>query len=232
MKNSENGRIRILLVFVLLAGLLAALFLTGYLRKSSREFEAQAAVARTKASLPRVNVALARPAASKSDLVLPGNITPLTEAAINARAEGYVKVRTADIGDRVRPGQLLAEIEAPELDQQVQQARAALSPQGQRDWHVSVRPTRNNSILTKARIRHPGGSQHIDRASPGRAFGSKRRETCRDRTITECFCDRASIDRIVPSEVGDGARDFEHSVIPPSRQRELFRGCLQHVSGS
>jgi RND family efflux transporter MFP subunit len=57
-------------------------------------------------------------------LELPGNIQAVTEAPILARADGYVKTRMVDIGDRVRAGQPVAEIEAPELDQQVLQAQA------------------------------------------------------------------------------------------------------------
>jgi RND family efflux transporter MFP subunit len=59
-------------------------------------------------------------------LVLPGNIQPVTEAPVLARASGYVRKRYADIGDRVKEGQVLAEIEAPELDQQIRQAQASL----------------------------------------------------------------------------------------------------------
>jgi RND family efflux transporter MFP subunit len=62
----------------------------------------------------------------ESDLVLPGNIQAVTEAPILARADGYIKSRLVDIGDRVRAGQPVAEIEAPELDQQVRQAQANL----------------------------------------------------------------------------------------------------------
>jgi RND family efflux transporter MFP subunit len=59
-------------------------------------------------------------------LVLPGNIQAVTEAPILARAEGYIKRRMVDIGDRVKAGQPIAEIEAPELDQQLLQAKASL----------------------------------------------------------------------------------------------------------
>jgi RND family efflux transporter MFP subunit len=61
-----------------------------------------------------------------SQLVLPGNIQAITEAPILARASGYLKQRLVDIGEEVKQGQLLAEIEAPELMQQVQQAKASL----------------------------------------------------------------------------------------------------------
>ena len=61
-----------------------------------------------------------------SSLVLPGNIQAVTEAPVLARASGYIKTRSADIGDRVKEGQVLAEIEAPELDQQIRQAQAGI----------------------------------------------------------------------------------------------------------
>ena len=51
----------------------------------------------------------------------------MTEAPVLARSTGYIKDRLVDIGDRVKAGQLLAEIEAPELDQQVEQAQASLN---------------------------------------------------------------------------------------------------------
>ena len=57
--------------------------------------------------------------------MLPGSIQALTEAPVLARANGYIRKRYADIGDRVTAGQLLAEIEAPELDAQVKQAKSA-----------------------------------------------------------------------------------------------------------
>ncbi len=59
-------------------------------------------------------------------LELPGNIQAITEAPILARSEGYIKSRLVDLGDRVRAGQPLAEIDAPELDEQVRQAKASL----------------------------------------------------------------------------------------------------------
>ena len=64
--------------------------------------------------------------AATASLVLPGNIQAVTEAPVLARASGYIKKRYADIGDRVKAGQVLAEIEAPELDQQILQANAAI----------------------------------------------------------------------------------------------------------
>ena len=61
------------------------------------------------------------------ELVLPGNARAFTDAPIYARASGYLKKLNVDIGSRVTQGQVLAEIETPELDQQLRQARADLT---------------------------------------------------------------------------------------------------------
>ena len=57
---------------------------------------------------------------------LPAEIKPYQEALIYARASGYVKRWLVDLGDQVRTGQLLAEIDTPELNQQLAQARSKL----------------------------------------------------------------------------------------------------------
>jgi len=63
--------------------------------------------------------------ASGQDVVLPGTLQGWVQAPIAARASGYVKRWTHDIGSRVQKGELLAEIESPEVDQQLSQAIAA-----------------------------------------------------------------------------------------------------------
>jgi RND family efflux transporter MFP subunit len=64
--------------------------------------------------------------ARSAPLVLPGTLQPLHEAVVYARSAGYVRRWYADIGARVGAGQVLATIEAPEVDQEVQQAQAQL----------------------------------------------------------------------------------------------------------
>jgi RND family efflux transporter MFP subunit len=63
---------------------------------------------------------------ASENVSLPGTVQPYTDAAIFARTSGYLKKRYADIGSRVRAGQVLAEIDTPEIDQQLMQARADL----------------------------------------------------------------------------------------------------------
>jgi len=109
-----------------LALLLLILFLAGYLPRVSRERSLETASHLEATRLPIVNVVEVKRSAPHADLLLPGDIQAITEAPILARANGYLRRREVDIGDRVQQGQLLAEIDAPEVDQQVAQARAAL----------------------------------------------------------------------------------------------------------
>lgn len=75
---------------------------------------------------PKVDVVRIEPGAAVSELVIPGTTLAYTQAAIYARASGYLTRRLVDIGDHVRKDQLLAVIDAPDLDQQVAQARSAV----------------------------------------------------------------------------------------------------------
>ncbi len=105
---------------------LVVAFFAGYLPQSSRQTALAKEAMEDSAALPPVNVVAVNQASGKSQLTLPGNIEAVTEAPVLARASGYIKVRYVDIGDRVKEGQLLAEIDAGELDQQVRQAKASV----------------------------------------------------------------------------------------------------------
>jgi len=76
------------------------------------------------AAAPIVFVVQPKPGDPQRELVLPGNVEAFTDAPIYARTSGYLKAWFADIGTTVKKGQLLATIDAPEVDQQLQQARA------------------------------------------------------------------------------------------------------------
>ena len=108
-------------IIVIVAG-----FFVGYLPRQRREQVLAAEAHETTVSLPLVNFTKAVRSSSKSQLVLPGNIQAVTESPIVARATGYLRKRYVDIGDRVKAGQVVAEIDAPELDQQILQANATI----------------------------------------------------------------------------------------------------------
>jgi RND family efflux transporter MFP subunit len=78
-------------------------------------------------AVPVVSVVQPTNSANKSSLDLPGRLEAYTRAPIYARVGGFLKTWHVDIGATVKAGQLLAEIEAPDLDQQLLQAKAALA---------------------------------------------------------------------------------------------------------
>ena len=78
-------------------------------------------------SVPSVSVVHPKLGSATNEVVLPGSIQAFIDSPIYARASGYVKAWYTDIGTRVKAGQALAEIDAPELDQQVTQAKGALA---------------------------------------------------------------------------------------------------------
>src|ERR1700739_4945671 len=105
-------------IFLGVAVLMMLAFFAGYIPLHKRQNLIRNEALEQQHSLPRMEVIEVGLSASKSELELPGSIQAITEAPILARANGYVKRRMVDIGDRVSAGQMLAEIDAPEVDQQ------------------------------------------------------------------------------------------------------------------
>jgi RND family efflux transporter MFP subunit len=101
-------------------------FLAGYVPLQTRETTLRAEADAREKTVPRLNVIRVEPGPNRNEIRLPGSMQALTEAPILARTDGYLKRRLADIGDRVRTGQVVAEIDVPELDQQIHQAEAAI----------------------------------------------------------------------------------------------------------
>src|SRR5260221_5747205 len=89
------------------------------------------------------------PGGSHQTLTLPGNIQPFNRAAIFARVNGYVKSWDHDIGSPVKAGQALAAIDAPDLDQQLSQAKATLASVRANLQIASLTANRNNILLQK-----------------------------------------------------------------------------------
>src|SRR6266571_1398595 len=126
MLSRISKRTRFITV-LLLGALVASALLAGYLPRRSTTRQLDSAAAKRRSTPPIVNAAIVTRAPNLTEVSFPGSITPITEAYVFARAAGYLKKRYVDIGDRVSAGQLLAEIDAPDLDQQVTQAQAALA---------------------------------------------------------------------------------------------------------
>lgn len=118
---------RAVLVGATLVGVLGLAFFAAWLPRH----KAQASLAQetTEAEHVGLRVDVVSPKVVSSDraLVLPGTVSPLASITINSRANGFVKKWYVDIGDRVKENELLAELETPDLDQQISQARAQLA---------------------------------------------------------------------------------------------------------
>ncbi len=109
----------------------ALLVLAGFMvvRGINQRIKAAAIVKQETLDLAIPSVAVIHPkrGAAKDEILLPGNIQAFTDSPIYARTNGYLKKWYVDIGQRVKAGQVLADIETPEIDQQLQQARADLA---------------------------------------------------------------------------------------------------------
>jgi RND family efflux transporter MFP subunit len=126
-QRGRRGRLIVLGVAVVLAGALIAgawTHLTQYRLSADAEEQERDFV-------PSVRVASVEPSGEIEVVRLPATTSAFATANIFARASGYIAKREVDIGDRVKQGQLLVEIVAPELDHQIAQAEATL---GQLKW--------------------------------------------------------------------------------------------------
>ncbi|MEA3006460.1 MAG: hypothetical protein QOI94_1729, partial [Acidobacteriaceae bacterium] len=114
----------------LLFGLAAIVLVLGIVIYSGIHERAQAesslGVSTERAAVPIVNVVEPSAAGLSQEIVLPGNIQAFNDTPIYARTNGYLKHWYVDIGTHVKQGQVLADIDTPEVDQQLDQARADL----------------------------------------------------------------------------------------------------------
>jgi RND family efflux transporter MFP subunit len=121
---ARSRTLKVVLLLVLAVLIVAGVVFWGI----TARIQTAAAVKETTQELavPTVSVIHPKPGAMKDDVVLPGNVQAFTDSPIYARSSGYLKQWNVDIGGHVKAGQVLATIEAPEVDQQVTQARATL----------------------------------------------------------------------------------------------------------
>ena len=106
----------VIVVAIVIAGILPRVKARTALRKETTEM-----------AVPTVSVVQPKRSAPAQEIVLPANVQAFSDSPIYARTNGYLKHWYVDIGAHVRKGQLLAEIETPEIDQQLRQARGELT---------------------------------------------------------------------------------------------------------
>jgi RND family efflux transporter MFP subunit len=144
-RAEHPGGLRTVGVIVTLV-LLAAIGYGLHLRSAS---EKRLAVTTQAAAILSVNVVHPLEASKADDLALPGNVVAFTDTPIYSRTNGYLKKWYFDIGAHVRKGDLLAEIETPEIDQQLDQSRAELERMQANAQLAGVTSNRWQALLAK-----------------------------------------------------------------------------------
>jgi RND family efflux transporter MFP subunit len=124
-KATRNPRRSNIMWFLVIPGALCLFGAVTFLLRAQNE---KKLVATTQTlEVESVSVIHAQPSPRETDLVVPATLQAYSDSPIYARTDGYVRHWYADIGTHVHQGQLLALIESPEVDQQLNQARAALA---------------------------------------------------------------------------------------------------------
>jgi RND family efflux transporter MFP subunit len=135
----------------LLFGLAATVFVLGSVIYSGIHERAHAenslGVSTERAAVPTVNVVEPSSAGLSQEIVLPGNTQAFNDTPIYARTSGYLKHWYVDIGTHVRQGQLLADIDTPEVDQQLEQARADLKNSQANEQLAQITAARWQNLL-------------------------------------------------------------------------------------
>jgi RND family efflux transporter MFP subunit len=130
-RGSWAGTLIVALIVVVVLGVAIAAGI-----RSRTQAEATLNQVTQESAVPFVNVVYPISGSKGEEITLPGNTQAFTDTPIYARTSGYLKKWCADIGTHVKAGQLLAEIETPEVDQQLQQAQSDLK-NAQANLHIS-----------------------------------------------------------------------------------------------
>lgn len=123
--------------------------------------EANLRVVTAQMAVPSVSVVQPKPAAPADEIILPGSIQPFISSPIYARTDGYLKKWYFDIGAHVKAGQLLALIQAPEIDEQLSQAQSTLATAQANLELAQITKERYQAMLQK----HAVSQQDADNAA-------------------------------------------------------------------
>jgi RND family efflux transporter MFP subunit len=148
-----------IVTFLLIVIVVAVVVIWGI--SSRRAANAQLSVETRDLAIPVVAVIHPKLGAPQQEIVIPGDMQPFADAGIFARTNGYLKKWYADIGANVKEGQLLAEIDSPEIDQQLEQARADLATAQANFKLAELTATRYKDLLKTDSV----AQQDVDNAS-------------------------------------------------------------------
>ncbi|HTC64897.1 MAG TPA: efflux RND transporter periplasmic adaptor subunit [Candidatus Saccharimonadales bacterium] len=157
--SSQGSALTRIVTFLLIVIVVAVVVIWGI--SSRRAANAQLSVETRELAIPTVAVIHPKLGAPQQEIVIPGDMQPFADAGIFARTNGYLKKWYADIGTNVKEGQLLAEIDSPEIDQQLEQARADLATAQANFKLAEVTATRYKDLLKTDSV----AQQDVDNAS-------------------------------------------------------------------
>lgn len=146
------------LVLIIAVVVVAGLLISGIVSRVRAQKTLKAETAQV--ALTAVSVVSPKQTAPAEEIILPGNVQPFITSPVYARTNGYLKKWYFDIGAHVKKGQLLAVIETPEVDQQLQQARSNLSTAQANLELATITKTRYQGLLKK----HAVSQQDADNA--------------------------------------------------------------------
>lgn len=152
--KSQRLWVKLVIVGVVAAGIL----IFGISSRMKAETRLRAVTAQTAAL--SVSVAQPKQAAPAQEIILPGNIQPFISSPVYSRTDGYLKKWYFDIGAHVKAGQLLATIQAPEIDEQLSQARSTLATAQANLKLAEITRQRYEPLLQK----HAVSQQDVDNA--------------------------------------------------------------------
>ena len=162
LPSKDEGRkqhpFRRWLVLVIAVVVVAALLVSGIVSRVRARTTLKAETAQV--ALTAVSLVSPKQTAPAEEIILPGNVQPFITSPVYARTNGYLKKWYFDIGARVKKGQLLAVIETPEVDQQLQQARSNLLTAQANLELATITKTRYQGLLKK----HAVSQQDSDNA--------------------------------------------------------------------
>ena len=152
-----------LIAVVIAVAALVVLGVVGILRRSHND--TVLAERTDELAPPTVSVATAKLGAPTTEFVLPGNVTAFTDAPIYARTDGYLLHWYYDIGARVKKGALLAEIAAPELDQEVRQAESQLASAEATANNAQTQAKRYSDLVTSEAVSQQDTDTFVNQAA-------------------------------------------------------------------
>jgi RND family efflux transporter MFP subunit len=173
---AKGGRLFVFLIFVVVALVIAGAFT---LVQRHTQYQALANETESRA-IPVVAITHPAAEASQEDLALPGTMQAYVESPIYARTNGYLKKWYRDIGSRVKQGELLTDIDTPEIDQQLSQAQADLNTARANERLSEITSARYGDLLktdgvSKQEVDNAAGDLEAKRATVESAEANVRR---------------------------------------------------------